>query len=586
MVSFMQAVVDAAPAGGAAVTQVVLGTAISLVVVGAIAYVGIGHRSGRVTLLARAGEVAGPYFRARPWGAVPLVVALAAFLVAGLGFVWDVALHIDQGRDSGPFGTPAHYLLLLGIYGFVAAGFFAVAMADEADRRPGWIRLREGWHAPPAALAMLACAVFSMSGFPLDDIWHNVFGQDVTLWGPTHLMMISGGLFTFLALMLVVREARGGRRSAFLAVQGAGIVLVGLTVAYQQEFAYGVPQFRLLFQPTLIAFSAAVALVGVRIGAGRGAALATALWSIAIMAGLTIAVGPVLGEATHHFPLYLAEALLVEGAALRLRGLRLAVVAGALIGSVGTLAELGWSHVWMPIAWPAHLLPEAIARSVVIGIAGAVIGAFVAAAMRGRAPGWRPAAAALAVTVLSLLSLLPTHAPPLRGTLTLEDNGHVSLSVPPAAARGADWLYAMAWQGGEHRSVASPMDRLAPGLYLSRDPMPVGGTWKTFVRLHRGDEMRAIAVHMPADSAIPAPAVPARPHVTRAFAGDRELLQRERKPDTPAWLFTAASAAVAAATLALLVLLGWVLVRVPDGERGARPRGSRRRRLVASASHP
>jgi hypothetical protein len=585
MVSAMLAVVDAAPAGGAAVTQVILGTAISMGVVGAIAYLGIGHRSGRVTLLARAGEVAGPYFRARAWGAVPLVVALGAFLVAGLGFVWDVALHIDQGRDSGPFGTPAHYLLLLGIYGFVASGFFAVAMADEADRTPAWIRLREGWHAPPAALAMLGCAVFSMAGFPLDDIWHNVFGQDVTLWGPTHLMMISGGLFTFLALMLVVREARGGRRSPFLAVQGAGIVLVGLTVAYQQEFAYGVPQFRLLFQPTLIAFSAAVVLVGVRIGCGRGAALATAIWAAAIMLALTIAVGPLLGESTHHFPLYVVEALLVEGAALRLRGTRLALAAGALIGSVGTAAEAGWSHIWMPIAWPGHVLPEAIARSVVIGVAGALVGAFVAAGMRGRAPDWRPAAAALAVTVVSLFSLLPTHAPPLRGTLTLRD-GHVALSVPGSAARGADWLYAMAWQGGEHRSVASPMERLAPGLYLSRDRMPVAGTWKTFVRLHRGSEMRAIAVHMPADSAIPAPEVPARAEVTRAFSGDRTLLQRERKADTPAWLFSAASAAVAAATLALLVLLGWVLVRVPAGERGARARGSRRRRLVASASHP
>src|SRR3954471_15986443 len=112
MVSFMHfAVVDGAPAGGAAVTQVLLGTVISLVVVSAIAYVGLGHRSGRVMVLARAGEVAGPYFRARAWGAVPLVVALGAFLIAGVGFVWDVALHIDQGRDPGPFGTAAHYLL-------------------------------------------------------------------------------------------------------------------------------------------------------------------------------------------------------------------------------------------------------------------------------------------------------------------------------------------------------------------------------------------------------------------------------------------------------------------------------------------
>ena len=33
---------------------------------------------------------------------------------------------------------------------------------------------------------------FALVGFPLDDGWHRLFGQDVTLWGPTHLMLIGG----------------------------------------------------------------------------------------------------------------------------------------------------------------------------------------------------------------------------------------------------------------------------------------------------------------------------------------------------------------------------------------------------------
>ena len=39
---------------------------------------------------------------------------------------------------------------------------------------------------------LFACASFSLLGFPLDDGWHRIFGQDVTLWGPTHLMLIGG----------------------------------------------------------------------------------------------------------------------------------------------------------------------------------------------------------------------------------------------------------------------------------------------------------------------------------------------------------------------------------------------------------
>ena len=41
-------------------------------------------------------------------------------------------------------------------------------------------------------LLLTACGAFSLIGFPLDDVWHRLFGQDVTLWGPTHLMLIGG----------------------------------------------------------------------------------------------------------------------------------------------------------------------------------------------------------------------------------------------------------------------------------------------------------------------------------------------------------------------------------------------------------
>ena len=37
-----------------------------------------------------------------------------------------------------------------------------------------------------------ACGGFALLGFPLDDMWHRLFGQDVTLWGPTHLMLFGG----------------------------------------------------------------------------------------------------------------------------------------------------------------------------------------------------------------------------------------------------------------------------------------------------------------------------------------------------------------------------------------------------------
>ena len=40
-----------------------------------------------------------------------------ALLTAVLGMYWDISLHIDNGRDAGPLANPAHYLILIGLYG-------------------------------------------------------------------------------------------------------------------------------------------------------------------------------------------------------------------------------------------------------------------------------------------------------------------------------------------------------------------------------------------------------------------------------------------------------------------------------------
>jgi hypothetical protein len=604
--------VDGAPAGGAPTMDIVVGTAASMTILAVLFVLGLRHRAGHTLL----NDLARPLtrFTGLPaWSVVPLVVAIAGFVLAGVGFVWDVSLHIGQGRDTGPFGTPAHFLILGGIYLFVAAAWLAVAMPIGV-RRPSWLRITRSWYVPPAAPAMLATAFFSMSGFPLDDIWHNLFGQDVTLWGPTHLMMITGGLFLFFGLVMLVREGREAVREDLypqltpvprnltrnLGVQAAAIGVVGVTIAYLQEFAYGVPQFRLLFAPTIIAAGAAFAFVGAGLALGRGAALRTWLASVIILGLLTIIVGPILGESTHHFPLFLVPALCVEATFLvpwaRAGGYRFAIVASGLIATVGIAAELAWSHVWSPIAWPLHLLPEAMLRSVPTALAGGLIGAFVAGALREKPtatvvrPGsWRVPAAALAVLSVSMLSLIPATHPPLSARMDLsvvrggdKPLATVTLRVSdPSAVKGADWFYAMAWQGKEHAIRYATMKRIGDGVYRSAKPLPVYGTWKTLVRLHKGSVMEAVAVSMPQDTAIPVAAIPAELRSTRPFLSERRLIQRERKPNVAGWLFHGASAAVGVATLLLAWLLGWALVRQARGY-GAETRDPDARRREAA----
>jgi len=55
--------------------------------------------------------------------------------------------------------------------------------------------------------------------------------------------------------------AGGGAGDTALVVAGA--LIIGLST-FQAEFDFGVPQFRLLFHPVLIAFAAGMALVAAR----------------------------------------------------------------------------------------------------------------------------------------------------------------------------------------------------------------------------------------------------------------------------------------------------------------------------------
>src|ERR1044071_5176774 len=72
-----------------------------------------------------------------PRGSAPLPLGVAAVSLSTVytGLMWDMSLHIDQGRDPGPLANPAHYLILLGLYGIFAAGFLALVLAGWTSPR-------------------------------------------------------------------------------------------------------------------------------------------------------------------------------------------------------------------------------------------------------------------------------------------------------------------------------------------------------------------------------------------------------------------------------------------------------------------
>jgi hypothetical protein len=131
---------------------------------------------------------------------------------------------------------------------------------------------------------------------------------------------------------------------------------------------------------------------------------------------------------------------------------------------------------------------------------------------------------------------------------------------PAGAAEDAKWLTITAWQGGGLH--VDRLERVSDGVYRTTEPMPIGGDWKTLVRLHNGTDLTAAAVYLPEDPAIPAKEIPAQASFERPFVAEIDLLQRERKDDQPAWLWAGASAIVLALYLAFFGALAWGVGRI------------------------
>jgi hypothetical protein len=572
-----------APAGGAAIGQVIGATAAAMIITGGMLAIVAGHRSGRITLVSRLAGFTERVSGIAGFASLPSALLSGSLIVAFVGMYWDISIHIDQGRDPGPLANPAHYFILAGLFGVFFAGVLACAIPKEKPS-PSAVRLPNGWQVPLGGLLITFCGATSLAAFPLDDIWHRLFGQDVTLWGPTHLLLIGGASFSLIGLWILLiegQQAMGEERRTtaigrFREVALAGALLIGLST-FQAEFDFGVPQFRLVNQPLLIMLAASIALVAARVRLGRGGALMAVGFYLVLRSLLSLLVGPIIGNSTPHFPLYIVEAGLVELVALRVSGRRplaLGLASGVAIGTIGLAAEWAWTQVWFPNPWPSSLFPEGAIVGFLAAVAGGLLGGLMGRCLivqpeREPVPRWLlPAAACTVVALLAWSIPAPngTNMPRVDAALTPIDTGkHRTVQItakltPPGAANHARWFTATAWQGGG--LVVDRMKKIGDGLYRTTKPIPVGGKWKVTLRLQRGAAVLGAAVYFPGDPAIPAPAVQATPTFSRPFVRDKKLLQREQKPGTSAALWGAAYVAVGAIWFAMLASLAWGLARI------------------------
>src|SRR3954462_11922138 len=431
------------PAGGAAIGEVIIASVIGLGLTAVLLGLVWAHRTRRSQILTRVGTRLGKATRVPPWVALPTVLTTASLLCALFGMLWDISLHIDVGRDSGPLANPAHYFILFGLFGVFAGGIFACAMPLDETPGPAAVHFIRGWDVPVGGVLLTGAGFYALLGFPLDDVWHRLFGQDVTLWGPTHLMLITGAGLSIIGLLILEQEGHGGLSTddgdakvgqvpRFVRQASAmGGLLLGLSV-FQGEFDFDVEQFRLVLSPFMIAGAAGLALVAARLFIGRGGALAAVAFFLVVRGVIALVVGPILGEVPPMFPLYLGSAIVVEllalAASLVRRPLPFGAVAGVLIGTVGFATEGGWAHVRSTLSWGPGILVPGTLMAIAGGVAGGLLGALLASGLRRRLP--RPA---VARTVL-VSSLVVLAACGINGLLaTVPDDVEATFGIDDVA---------------------------------------------------------------------------------------------------------------------------------------------------------
>lgn len=610
----------AADAGGGAALDQVLGMTVAAAIVSvALLWIAYRHRTYRSDWLQDWANWLGRIGDRPTWSVIPTLLFVTTILTAFFGFIWDVSLHIGRGRDSGPLANPAHYFILVGLFFLFIAGALAMILPRNDDRSvaiPGRaaVRITRTWYAPTAGILVATCGLYALIGFPLDDIWHRIFGQDVTLWGPTHLMLIGGAGFSLIAVILLLHEGYlaatlGGKKSQvpeegtsslfgwtipewvsgpFMTKLAQSIacggLLIGLSV-FQVEFDFGVEQFRLAFQPMLIIAAGVFGCVVARLWAGAGATFIAVAFAALIRVIVAVLVGPILGEPRNVFPLYLAIAVVVELLALipRLRANAIAfgAVAGLLGATVGVYGESLWVRQMHLIPWPTSLWPTILAIGLPVGLTVGLTAGLFCRALESR-PLPRPAVrrsivvAMILVIAGSTLYLLDISVPKdSKATVRLTEapqvdgfrmvTADVEMHPSTVVSDNPDWVTILAWQGGGkdlHGLVVDRLEKVGPGHYRSTKAFPVSGHWKTVLRVQDGRTMTAVPIYLAADPAIGAHETSALPEFTRPFDREINVLQRERKFDHPAWLFSTATWIVAALTILVIWVLSWGAARI------------------------
>ena len=433
----------------------------------------------------------------RPFeGALAAKIGATLLLVGAISTYWDIATHIDVGRER--FLTPAH----IGIYSSVLISAIAIALSGLADHfragdsfvtalRHPFRNLRPGIGV--AGAGMLTTLVAA----PLDNAWHEIYGIDVTIWSPPHLLAIFGIAAASLGMAALLAPAVDGRNSIVFPVQLAAFLTALLITT--GEFEFNAPQYRIAYHPIILA--AASGLVFTTAAGRRWRATTVSLWFEAVRIASVLYL-LAMGRSLAFVPV-VAPAALVADAMLR-GGRRRGALMGAAVAAVAVITNWIVLELLPGLRWPADDLllgaPLAVVAGAITGVVGARLGGRLdgVRSTRSFSQRVRRTAVAASLPMILLLAVSPALAHEVggrRGTGTITWSPQVpeagetidveisDLSLDSEAR--PENLHVEA-RRAEHR-ITVPVE-YESGAGTAELTLPEQGLWFLFVRAEANDE--------------------------------------------------------------------------------------------------
>lgn len=164
-------------------------------------------------------------------------IILVGAMVGFFAFSWDIQWHTDVGRDRT---LTMPHLFILGSITLIGLAALAAVLSETLWARRNTVVARSGttfagtFSSTPGMFMVGFGALTAAIGFPLDQYWHTLYGIDIAIWAPFHIMILVGFSISCLGTVeLLASSARMARQQGnrVAALAGSlGMILALATV--------------------------------------------------------------------------------------------------------------------------------------------------------------------------------------------------------------------------------------------------------------------------------------------------------------------------------------------------------------------